>query len=159
MSSEQGGYGKGSRKGIKNSNKMGGKDSSYGGPNPTQSTIHIQLEKDLQLRTTENKYIVKKYSSLELNETEELLREVRNILNKLTPQNLQKLTSDLIQLQINNEERLKGAIDIIFEKVCLILLSIVKFKFDFNYIFNLHSRLMSKYLAKRTLSYVKYFQR
>ena len=51
-----------------------------------------------------------------MNENEELIREVRNILNKLTPQNLNKLTGDLINLAINTEERLKDSIDVIFEK-------------------------------------------
>lgn len=77
-----------------------------------QSTTVINLDKDLQLKRTENPYQIKKVS----NETEELLREVRNILNKLTPQNLEKLTHDLIKLNINTEDRLKESIDIIFEK-------------------------------------------
>ena len=46
---------------------------------------------------------------------EEIFREVRNILNKLTRQNLQKLTGDLINLPINNEDRLKGLVEIIYE--------------------------------------------
>jgi translation initiation factor 4G len=76
----------------------------------------INLPERIVLKTVENPYVIKKLTNAELNEQDELLREVRNILNKLTPQNLQKLTSDLINLGINNEDRLKGAIDIIFEK-------------------------------------------
>ena len=53
----------------------------------------------------------------EIRETEELFREVRIIMNKLTPQNMQKLTGDLLNLKINSEIRLKGCINIIFEKV------------------------------------------
>jgi translation initiation factor 4G len=46
---------------------------------------------------------------------EEVFREVRIILNKLTRQNFVKLTGDLINLPINNEDRLKGLVEIIYE--------------------------------------------
>ena len=81
----------------------------------------IQLQQDIQIRKTENPYVIKKLTNAELNEEEELFREVRNILNKLTPQNLQKLTISLINLPITTESRLKGSIDIIFEKVNFLL--------------------------------------
>jgi hypothetical protein len=45
---------------------------------------------------------------------EELFGEMRNILNTLTPHNLQKVTEDLFNLSIN-EDRLKCLIEIIFE--------------------------------------------
>jgi translation initiation factor 4G len=46
-----------------------------------------------------------------------VLCEVRAIMNKIAPQTFDKLTQDLIALSLNSkEERLKGAIDIIFEK-------------------------------------------
>ncbi len=48
-------------------------------------------------------------------EHEEVFREVRNILNKLTGKNFVKLTGDLINLPINNEDRLKGLVEIIYE--------------------------------------------
>ena len=77
---------------------------------------HLRHPENIVLNTVENPYQIKRKTQVELNEHDELLREVRNILNKLTPQNLQKLTGDLIHLSINNEDRLKGSIDIIFEK-------------------------------------------
>lgn len=53
----------------------------------------------------------------QLDETEKCLRGVRAILNKLTPQNFQKLVNDLVNLEINaDDSRLRGTIDIIFEK-------------------------------------------
>ena len=53
----------------------------------------------------------------QLDETEKALRGVRAILNKLTPQNFQKLVGDLVNLEINaDDNRLRGTIDIIFEK-------------------------------------------
>ena len=81
------------------------------------SQIDIHLTKDIQLRKAEYPYVVKKIANVNTSETEEIFKKVRNILNKLTPQNLPKLTSDLMKLAINSEDRLKGATDIIFEKV------------------------------------------
>ena len=41
---------------------------------------------------------------------------MRSILNKLTPQMFQQLMKQVTQLAIDTEERLKGVIDLIFEK-------------------------------------------
>lgn len=48
--------------------------------------------------------------------TKELFRRVRSILNKLTPQMFQQLMKQVTDLTIDTEERLKGVIDLIFEK-------------------------------------------
>ncbi|XP_031823954.1 eukaryotic translation initiation factor 4 gamma 1 isoform X7 [Sarcophilus harrisii] len=48
--------------------------------------------------------------------TQDLFRRVRSILNKLTPQMFQQLMKQVQQLAIDTEERLKGVIDLIFEK-------------------------------------------
>ena len=50
-------------------------------------------------------------------ETQELYRKFQSILNKLTPQKFQSLAEQALKLEINSEERLKGAIDKIFTKV------------------------------------------
>lgn len=47
---------------------------------------------------------------------QDLFRRVRSILNKLTPQMFQQLMKQVMELSINTEERLKGVIDLIFEK-------------------------------------------
>lgn len=47
---------------------------------------------------------------------QDLFRRVRAILNKLTPQMFQQLMKQVTQLAIDTEERLKGVIDLIFEK-------------------------------------------
>jgi translation initiation factor 4G len=81
--------------------------------------IKLPVGLDKPLHKTATPYIPVSLSNkgrAALDENDEMLREVRNILNKLTPQNLNKLTADLVNLAINTEERLKGAIDIIFEK-------------------------------------------
>ena len=50
-------------------------------------------------------------------ETEELFRKFQGILNKLTPQKFQNLAKQVLQLKIDNEERLEGCIDKIFTSV------------------------------------------
>ena len=52
-------------------------------------------------------------------ETQLLLRRFCCILNKLTPQKFRNLSEQVIQLPINNVERLKGCVDMVFEKVCV----------------------------------------
>ncbi len=47
---------------------------------------------------------------------QELFRKVRSILNKLTPQMFHQLMKQVTDLTINTEERLKGVIDLVFEK-------------------------------------------
>ncbi|XP_061574767.1 eukaryotic translation initiation factor 4 gamma 1-like isoform X3 [Cololabis saira] len=48
--------------------------------------------------------------------TYELFKQVRSILNKLTPQKFQQLMKQVMELTIDTEERLKGVIDLTFEK-------------------------------------------
>ncbi|XP_056148646.1 eukaryotic translation initiation factor 4 gamma 1a [Lampris incognitus] len=48
--------------------------------------------------------------------TQELFKRVRSILNKLTPQMFQQLMKQVTDLTIDTEERLKGVIDLTFEK-------------------------------------------
>ncbi|KAM6990606.1 eukaryotic translation initiation factor 4 gamma 1a isoform 2-T2 [Tautogolabrus adspersus] len=52
----------------------------------------------------------------ELGKTQELFKRLRSILNKLTPQKFQDLMKQVTDLTIDTEERLKGTIDLIFEK-------------------------------------------
>ncbi|XP_035277495.1 eukaryotic translation initiation factor 4 gamma 1a isoform X2 [Anguilla anguilla] len=48
--------------------------------------------------------------------TQELFRQVRSVLNKLTPQMFQPLMKQVSELAIDTTERLKGVIDLVFEK-------------------------------------------
>ncbi|XP_037533293.1 eukaryotic translation initiation factor 4 gamma 1 [Nematolebias whitei] len=48
--------------------------------------------------------------------TQELFKRVRSILNKLTPQKFQQLMVQVQELTVDTEERLKGVIDLTFEK-------------------------------------------
>ncbi|XP_029308570.1 eukaryotic translation initiation factor 4 gamma 1a isoform X2 [Cottoperca gobio] len=52
----------------------------------------------------------------EESKTRELFKRLRSVLNKLTPQKFQELMKQVQELTIDTEERLKGAIDLIFEK-------------------------------------------
>lgn len=56
---------------------------------------------------------------LDQTRTQEVLKQLRSILNKLTPQKFQALIQQVKELKIDTEERLKGAIDLIFEKAIL----------------------------------------
>ncbi|XP_029286855.1 eukaryotic translation initiation factor 4 gamma 3 isoform X3 [Cottoperca gobio] len=49
-------------------------------------------------------------------DTQELFKKVRSILNKLTPQKFNQLMKQVTDLTIDTEERLKGVIDLVFEK-------------------------------------------
>lgn len=55
----------------------------------------------------------------EQTKTREVLKQLRGILNKLTPQRFQALIQQVKELKIDTEDRLKGAIDLIFEKAIL----------------------------------------
>ncbi|XP_076850585.1 eukaryotic translation initiation factor 4 gamma 1-like [Brachyhypopomus gauderio] len=54
--------------------------------------------------------------NLEVAKTLDLLRRVRSILNKLTPQMFQPLMKQLTELSMDTEERLKGVVDLVYEK-------------------------------------------
>jgi len=75
------------------------------------------------LKKSENAWVLwSEYSknlSPEEVEKEELLRKARGILNKLTPQKFEKLVEMMKSLNINTGDKLKGVIDLIFEKALL----------------------------------------
>ncbi|XP_030632685.1 eukaryotic translation initiation factor 4 gamma 1-like [Chanos chanos] len=48
--------------------------------------------------------------------TQKIFRRVRSVLNRLMPQTFQPLMKQVTELTIDTEERLKGVIDLIFEK-------------------------------------------
>lgn len=74
------------------------------------------------VKSTSQPYIVTKLSNLKLDENESLFREIRNLLNKLTPQNMESITNQLISLQFNTEDQMTGAIEIIFKNVTILIL-------------------------------------
>ena len=60
---------------------------------------------------------VKMEAKDERNKMEDVLEKFQGILNRLTLQNFQKLIPQVLELDIDTEDRLKGVVDIIFEKV------------------------------------------
>ncbi|XP_028274982.1 eukaryotic translation initiation factor 4 gamma 1-like isoform X4 [Parambassis ranga] len=96
---------------------------------PRKIITSMSLNDDVQLNKAEKawKPSVKKpvrshpgdeteENDLELIKTKELFKQVRSILNKLTPQKFQQLMKQVMELTIDTEERLKGVIDLTFEK-------------------------------------------
>ncbi|KAM7139055.1 eukaryotic translation initiation factor 4 gamma 3 isoform 8-T8 [Macrochelys suwanniensis] len=83
--------------------------------------ITVCVKEDVHLKKAENawKPSLKRDSQAEDPEnikTKELFRKVRSILNKLTPQMFNQLMKQVTDLTVDTEERLKGVIDLVFEK-------------------------------------------
>ncbi|XP_052472579.1 eukaryotic translation initiation factor 4 gamma 1 isoform X10 [Carassius gibelio] len=93
------------------------------GKEPRKIIASVSLTEDVQLNKAEKawKPTVKRSGRPEEDEpeflkTQELFKRVRSVLNKLTPQMFQPLMKQVTELSIDTEERLKGVIDLIFEK-------------------------------------------
>uniref|UniRef100_A0A3P9DIL5 Eukaryotic translation initiation factor 4 gamma, 1a n=1 Tax=Maylandia zebra TaxID=106582 RepID=A0A3P9DIL5_9CICH len=113
------------------SRSVGGPRGPPSGPRRSQTKkiiTSMSLNDDVQLSKAEKawKPSVKKVTRGRVDEpeeedpeqakTRELFKRLRSILNKLTPQKFQELMKQVTELTIDTEERLKGAIDLIFEK-------------------------------------------
>ncbi|XP_062254198.1 eukaryotic translation initiation factor 4 gamma 3-like [Platichthys flesus] len=90
-------------------------------PPPRKIIMSLSLHDDVQLRKSENAWKPgMKRESLpaepESNKTQDLFKKVRSILNKLTPEKFNQLMKQVTDLTIDTEERLKGVIDLVFEK-------------------------------------------
>ncbi|KAI4881286.1 hypothetical protein NFI96_032553 [Prochilodus magdalenae] len=90
-------------------------------PPPRKIIMNVSVNDDVQLKKAENAWKpgMKRETAPEEPEsqkTQELFRKVRSILNKLTPQMFNQLMKQVTDLTIDTEERLKGVIDLVFEK-------------------------------------------
>ncbi|XP_077059719.1 eukaryotic translation initiation factor 4 gamma 3 isoform X1 [Siphateles boraxobius] len=90
-------------------------------PPPRKIIVNVSVIDDVQLKKSENAWKpgMKRESvpdDPDALRTQELFRKVRSILNKLTPQMFNQLMKQVTDLTINTEERLKGVIDLVFEK-------------------------------------------
>ncbi|XP_058265223.1 eukaryotic translation initiation factor 4 gamma 3 isoform X4 [Hemibagrus wyckioides] len=90
-------------------------------PPPRKIIMNVSVNDDVQLKKAENAWKpgMKRESAAEdpeIQKTQELFRKVRSILNKLTPQMFSQLMKQVTDLTIDTEERLKGVIDLVFEK-------------------------------------------
>ncbi|XP_018430227.1 PREDICTED: eukaryotic translation initiation factor 4 gamma 3 [Nanorana parkeri] len=88
---------------------------------PRKIIMNISVTDDVHLKKSENawKPSVKRDGQAEDPEairTQALFRKVRSILNKLTPQMFNQLMKQVTDLTVDTEERLKGVIDLVFEK-------------------------------------------
>ncbi|XP_063798132.1 eukaryotic translation initiation factor 4 gamma 3 isoform X2 [Pseudophryne corroboree] len=88
---------------------------------PRKIIMNISVTDDVHLKKSENawKPTVKRDSLADDPEnirTQALFRKVRSILNKLTPQMFNQLMKQVTDLTVDTEERLKGVIDLVFEK-------------------------------------------
>ncbi|KAM9444218.1 eukaryotic translation initiation factor 4 gamma 3 [Clarias gariepinus] len=90
-------------------------------PPPRKIIMNVSVIDDVQLQKAENAWKpgLKREThaeDLDSQKTQDLFRKVRSILNKLTPQMFTQLMKQVTDLTINTEERLKGVIDLVFEK-------------------------------------------
>ncbi|CAN9511950.1 unnamed protein product [Ophioblennius macclurei] len=90
-------------------------------PPPRKIIMNVSVNDDVQLKKSENAWKpgLKREGPSEdpeVQKTQELFRKVRSILNKLTPQKFNQLMKQVTDLTIDTEERLKGVIDLVFEK-------------------------------------------
>ncbi|XP_022249627.1 eukaryotic translation initiation factor 4 gamma 3-like isoform X2 [Limulus polyphemus] len=78
------------------------------------------FSKDVKLHSSENAWKPsRKAEEPETHEeknTQELYRKVQGILNRLTPQKFQTLVNQVKELPIDNKERLKGVMNLVFKK-------------------------------------------
>lgn len=107
---------------------MPGPRRSQQGPRkePRKIITSMSLSDDIQLNKAEKAWkpaskesFLKRAPEAEDPEqikTQKLFKQLRSILNKLTPQKFQDLMKQVMELSIDTEDRLKGAIDLIFEK-------------------------------------------
>ncbi|XP_076863790.1 eukaryotic translation initiation factor 4 gamma 3 isoform X3 [Brachyhypopomus gauderio] len=90
-------------------------------PPPRKIITNVSVNDEVQLKKAEHAWKpgVKKEGVAEepdTQKTQELFRKVRSILNKLTPQMFTQLMKQVTELTVDTEERLKGVIDLVFEK-------------------------------------------
>ncbi|TMS19607.1 Eukaryotic translation initiation factor 4 gamma 3 [Larimichthys crocea] len=90
-------------------------------PPPRKIIMNVSVNDEIQLKKSENAWKpgMKREGHVddpEIQKTQELFRKVRSILNKLTPQKFNQLMKQVTDLTIDTEERLKGVIDLVFEK-------------------------------------------
>lgn len=88
---------------------------------PTQAKVSISLREDVKLHEAENawrpaRFAVGDNATDDDRKTELLYKKVRGILNKLTPQKFDTLLGKIKGLDIDNQDRLQGVIDLVFEK-------------------------------------------
>lgn len=91
-------------------------------PPPRKIIMNVLVNDEVQLKKSENAWkpgMKRPEANVDdpaTQNTQELFKKVRSILNKLTPQKFNQLMKQVTDLTIDTEERLKGVIDLVFEK-------------------------------------------
>ncbi|KAJ8737191.1 hypothetical protein PYW07_000462 [Mythimna separata] len=95
---------------------------SPSGNSPHKPVIHVSLSlrEEVKLNEVDSAWKPTRFRKDSINEeeyrTQELYKKFRGILNKLTPQKFDTLLDRVKTLDINNQKRLEGVIDLVFEK-------------------------------------------
>ncbi|KAK7800636.1 hypothetical protein U0070_022520, partial [Myodes glareolus] len=100
---------------------VGPRRSQPGQRREPRKIITVSVKEDVHLRKAENAWKPSQKRDSQADDpesikTQELFRKVRSILNKLTPQMFNQLMKQVSGLTVDTEERLKGVIDLVFEK-------------------------------------------
>ncbi len=109
------------KKGSQQGRKDGGAPGGGGGPRKIVLPS-LSIHEKVELKKAENawKPTVKKSGTDTNGETEnpldDLIKKARAILNKLTPQKFEKLVDNFNELPIDNEDKLKACMKLVFEK-------------------------------------------
>ncbi|XP_047041267.1 eukaryotic translation initiation factor 4 gamma 3-like isoform X1 [Helicoverpa zea] len=104
-----------------------GKGSVKLAPSPSVNSAHkpvihvsLSLREEVKLNEVDSAWKPTRFRKDTVNEeearTQELYKKFRGILNKLTPQKFDTLLERVKTLEINNQKRLEGVIDLVFEK-------------------------------------------
>ena len=87
--------------------------------NKPRKIISTSLSQEVKLRTSENAWkpiANKKDVQSEDDKDRELLKKARGLLNKLTPDNYERILAQLRELELNTRDRLAKLIDLLFDK-------------------------------------------
>lgn len=103
------------------SGSQSNKQSQQGMSKTGSKIIRLQLDEEVKLNECENAW---RPSHLQQNDnldevqkkTQELFKKFRSVLNKLTPENFEKLVQQVKSFVIDTDERLDGCIKLVFEK-------------------------------------------
>jgi len=86
------------------------------GDKPRKIIASGSLTQDVKLRTTENAWKPDRNKKMDDESAEALLKKARGLLNKLTPQNFEKISDQFLSLDIGTPEKLQKMIELIFDK-------------------------------------------
>lgn len=97
------------------------KQSQQGMSKTGSKIIRLQLDEEVKLNECENAWrpshlLQNDNSDDGIKKTEELFKKFRSVLNKLTPDNFDKLVQQVKSFVIDTDDRLDGCIKLVFEK-------------------------------------------